>query len=1200
MGEIKFNKEQEAIINARNTNLLVSAAAGSGKTAVLSERILSLILDKENRVSIDKMLIVTFTKAAAAEMRERIGKNLSKKLEAMGVDDPDYEYLQRQTTLINTAQITTIDSFCLFVIRNNFGDIDLDPNFRIMDEGEKKLMLSDCVENLLEEYYGEMSEDFAHLVAGYFPTKSSGQFEKTILDLFDFVMTNPSPKRWLEVAAKQYDISSIEEAEKTDWWKLLFESIDQDIRRAITYLKKAVTICQEAMGPDKYLATINEDIALIERFYNKRTYKERFEFNEGFSRIPTVKASETVDGDLIDAVKNYRDKAKKIFGDVRDKYKASSDVLINDIRGAKSDVAMLCQLAARLIDDYSAIKKEKNLLDFSDMEHYALQILTKENEDGSRTKTDAAIEYSQYFDIVMVDEYQDSNDVQEEILKSVARDNNYFMVGDVKQSIYKFRQAKPEIFQGKYDRFDYEGINKKIDLNKNYRSRKEVLDFVNTIFQTIMTKASCQIEYDDMAALHYGASYYDEADAKDEAKEKAYYKPEFMLYQEEDSDQPIFQEPFEGEANMVAERIRNIMSSGYRVYDKDAGCIRPVKYRDIVILLRTVSGGIDVTFRRALEAKGIPAYVAQKSGYFDTLEVREILNFLNVIDNPVNDIALYGTMVSYFGGFTKEEAALIKSWEKAGDNADEDVKLKEKLSSFYELINKYRDMATYMPVRELISNMITDTGYLEYVTALSGGNQRRANVLMLLERATDFENTSFHGLFRFIRYIEGLKAKEVDYGEISITDEASDLVRIITDHSSKGLEFPIVFVSCLGKRLNYMDARKQFILDDKLGIGAGMVDTELRCKRTTLIKSAVAIKNKRDTVAEEMRILYVALTRAREKLILTATIDADQTMDKIAGISGFDSLDVLNSVKYTDMILPVLASKDMIPAFTKIYTASDIVKSSIEENVEGITKKELLLSGQLPCDEELLKLLRSRFENKYPYEKLAGLYLKTSVSDIKHEAYEDQHEEKLFDNQEKKPYVVSFDDITEEDAAGKVENRGALRGSAYHRLMELTPFEKMDDLANPDSIRRIIEDTRSKNEAEGKLSKEFNQLINTDKILNFYKTNLAKRMVKSAKTGGLYKEAPFFLGVSANRVEAEFPEDEIMLVQGIIDAYFEEEDYLVLMDYKTDSVVDGGELISRYKVQLDIYAEALERITGKKVKEKIIYSFALGAEIPVI
>ncbi len=311
MGEIKFNKEQEAIINARNTNLLVSAAAGSGKTAVLSERILSLILDKENRVSIDKMLIVTFTKAAAAEMRERIGKNLSKKLEAMGVDDPDYEYLQRQTTLINTAQITTIDSFCLFVIRNNFGDIDLDPNFRIMDEGEKKLMLSDCVENLLEEYYGEMSEDFAHLVAGYFPTKSSGQFEKTILDLFDFVMTNPSPKRWLEVAAKQYDISSIEEAEKTDWWKLLFESIDLDIRRAIAYLKKAAAICQEPMGPDKYLATINEDIALVERFYNKRTYKERYEFNESFSRIPSVKASETVDGDLIDAVKNYRDKAKK-------------------------------------------------------------------------------------------------------------------------------------------------------------------------------------------------------------------------------------------------------------------------------------------------------------------------------------------------------------------------------------------------------------------------------------------------------------------------------------------------------------------------------------------------------------------------------------------------------------------------------------------------------------------------------------------------------------------------------------------------------------------------------------------------------------------------------------------------------------------------------------------------------------------------
>jgi ATP-dependent helicase/nuclease subunit A len=642
------------------------------------------------------------------------------------------------------------------------------------------------------------------------------------------------------------------------------------------------------------------------------------------------------------------------------------------------------------------------------------------------------------------------------------------------------------------------------------------------------------------------------------------------------------------------------MSSGYRVYDKDDGCIRPVKYRDIVILLRTVSGGIDATFRRALEAKGIPAYVAQKSGYFDTLEVREILNFLNVIDNPVNDIALYGTMVSYFGGFTKEEAALIKSWEKAGDSAAKDTLLKEKLSSFYELINKYRDMATYMPVRELISNMITDTGYLEYVTALSGGNQRRANVLMLLERATDFENTSFHGLFRFIRYIEGLKAKEVDYGEISITDEASDLVRIITDHSSKGLEFPIVFVSCLGKRFNFMDSRRQFVLDDKLGIGAGMVDTERRCKRKTLIKSAVALKNNKDTIAEEMRILYVALTRAREKLILTATIDAKSDMEKISKTGDFDSLDVLNAQYYTDMILPVLASKDMIPAYTKIYTASDIAKSNIEENVEGITKKQLLITGQLPCDEELLNLLKNRFNNKYPYEKLSGLYLKTSVSDIKHEAYEDQHEEKLFENQEKKPYVVSLDDTSENQIDDKAENRGALRGSAYHRLMELTPFEKIDDLGNLENIRSIIEDTRSKNEAEGKLSKEFNQLINTDKILNFYKTNLAGRMVKAAKVGGLYKEAPFFLGVNANRVKAEFPEDEIMLVQGIIDAYFEEEDYLVLMDYKTDTVADGAELISRYKVQLDIYAEALERITGKKVKEKIIYSFALGSEIPVI
>lgn len=1187
MGKIEYTAEQKQVINLRNANLLVSAAAGSGKTAVLTQRIISLITDKDNPVDIDRILVVTFTRAAAAEMRERIAKAISRKLE----EEPDNANLLRQMTLLHNAQITTIDSFCLYIIRNNFGDIHLDPAFRIMDAGEKKLMMKDILGEILEECYQEESNDaFFYLTESYGGNKNDEALEEMILSVYEYAMSYPNPEEWVKNAA------GIELEQMAILGETL-EECEEELENAWQLAKEAMALCQREDGPAAYLSTIKAQYELLEQLRLTNDFSKRTEIL-GEAVIPSLSGGKkkTEDPEIRAEAKVLKERISEIL----DRWK--KELYFDEFENLKESERAISYASKELIrivllfmKRFGAEKREKNVIDFSDMEHLALQILTANNENGEPEPSDAAKEYQQYFECIMVDEYQDSNYVQEYILKSIARDDNYFMVGDVKQSIYRFRQARPEIFLEKYHTYGNTGKNIVIHLNSNFRSRKEVLESANDVFEKIMTKKTAGLIYDENARLYCGRNY-PEIPGQDMTSE-------LVLIENPDAeDKTDFVENAKDfEALYIANRIQEMMKKPYMVTDDDTGEIRPVRYGDFVILLRSVKG-YDESLQKILGEYGIPVYMNTKTGYFDALEVRYVMNLLRTLDNPRQDIPLYGTMHSVFGGFSEEELALIKSYGKnqclyeavelfLQEESDKTlIALKERLSSFVENINRYRGLARYTGVRELIETIIREYGYLDYVTAMPGGDQRKANIMMLLERATDFESTNYYGLFHFVRYIEQLKAQEVDYGEAGILDENADVVRIITMHKSKGLEFPVCFLCGLGKTLNKKDAKKAMLLDSEYGFALDYVNPEKRIKCPSLRKNLIARKIVRESIAEEMRVLYVAMTRAKEKLIMTGTVrNMDTTMDALTD-GQMDKNIILGAGTYLDFILQAYAGQNKLGTYVKCKTSQDILGDMVHNSLKTSMSREELMQLQLPKDEKLLSVIRDRLSCEYPYPKLRGLFTKTTVSELKKASISDEMAQELFETEKKNEYIPKF--IRGEES----ESGGTKRGTAVHRIMELLDYERLSDL-EPAMYESFIKDTMTHHVSTGMFLSEYVELINVKKCVNFLNGSLANRMMKAAEQQLLYKEKAFFIGLPANRLKAEFPEEELVLVQGVIDVYFEEDGELVLADYKTDRVKDEQTLLELYRKQLDIYAEALEQITGKKVKEKIIYSFALETEI---
>lgn len=1223
-----WTEEQQKVIDLRDRNILVSAAAGSGKTAVLVERILQRIMDEKHPVDIDRLLIVTFTRAAAAEMRERIGLAIQKKLE----EQPENEHLQRQETLLFHAQITTIDSFCQSVIRSYFHLIDLDPAFSIMDEGEGRLLRRDVAEELLEEKYAGKTEQFYQFVECFASGKRDDNIIDMIQQLYDFSQSYPWPERWLSQCMKAYEADSLKELEQSCWMEALCVQVDRTLRDLKGILDEALHIARSPDGPWMYEEALCSDENVLENLIKKKTYTEYSKEIRSCEKFAVLsrKKDINVSEQKKDQVKALRDQVKKGIQSLREQFfYQEPEAMLSDMKESRIAAQMLFEMTKEFADKFAGKKRERNLLDFSDLEHMALQILVKE-EDGRPVPTEAALSFADRFEEVMIDEYQDSNLVQELLLTSVSRcargQNNIFMVGDVKQSIYRFRLACPELFVEKYDTYTEEDSPcQKIELHKNFRSRSEVLFHVNFIFRKIMHRDLGNVEYDDNAALYAGAQFPPVDSNVETESAKAEASPlagaELLLF-DADTDNKKVSEGYstsphvqeentrEAEARMIGGRIKELVGREL-VYDKETGGYRKAQYRDVVILLRSITGWAD-SFLSVLSDMGIPAYTGTRNGYFSAAEIQTVLALLKIMDNPRQEIPFTAVLASPIGDFSTEELAMIRAayrdmpyYEACRLYAESgsDGVIREKLTAFLEQLTRFRSYVPYTPMHELLWKILDETGYLDYASAMPAGGQRKANLEMLVEKAAAYESTSYRGLFNFVRYIENLQKYEVDFGEASTIGEEEDTVRIMSIHKSKGLEFPIVFVAGLGKNFNQQDSRSALAVHQQYGVGCDCVDPRLRIKTPTLLKKMIQRQLVLENLGEELRVLYVALTRAKEKLYLTGSLKKlDEKLQKWSGGAGKERLSFLTLSGASSALEWVLCSvlgnymegaknggglSSVLPV--TVFTTADLLREKTTGENLGYEQKKRILDGKWKRFEgqrELEEWLTQVTGTPYPYEAALDIQGKFSVSELKRQSQKADIEDSkiLYPEIEAVPLIPDFIE--------KREESGALRGTATHHIMQRLDFTCAD------TVKKVQAQIDKLMESAVILEEERN-LVNIPAIVHFFRTDLGRRAAAAAKRGELYREKQFVIGTEASFIRPEWAENELVLVQGIIDVWFYEDGEIVVADYKTDRVTKGKEkiLADRYRTQIDYYARALEQMTGRKVKEKLIYSFALQESI---
>ena len=1281
---VNWTSKQQEVIDSRNRNLLVSAAAGSGKTAVLVERIIQMISEGDRPLDIDQLLVMTFTNAAAAEMRERIGAAVEQKLK----ERPEDEHLWLQAALIPQAQITTIDSFCLNIIRSHYNSLDIDPAFRIGDEGELSLLRGDCMGEMLENCYDEADEEFGRFVEHFGRGKSDRGIEDVILQAWQFSQSHPWPQEWLAACQKELEEESIGEMEESPWMVFLMEDVARQMAELSGQLGEALNVCLEENGPLAYEPMLISDRSKIEaigRAASTGSFEALYNSlqNMSFDRLASIR-SKDIDGDKKAFVSACRDRIKKAVAKCRELYgQQSPQEVVESMRGTRRVIRELLRLTGMFDQAYRDAKRERNVLDFNDLEHLALEVLYVREETGngeervSRHPSQVADELSRQYEEILVDEYQDSNYVQEALITSISRERfgypNVFMVGDVKQSIYRFRLARPELFMDKYEKYSRQGgPYQMIELQQNFRSRESVLTSVNDVFYQIMTKNLGGITYTPETALYPGAKFEEvsgktvldpEADAgKSGSREaapvslKAGTPTELLLVDtgadtlrqlDEDS---LDYTAKELEARLIAGRIRQLVSEdqGILVWDKSRGGYRRARYGDMVILLRSMSGWSEV-FVNVLMNEGIPAFAQTRTGYFNTVEVETILSLLSVVDNPMQDIPLAAVMRSPIVGMDDEEMAWMMAVYKRNSKKGQDrgvygawklwleegwitvglsgipVKTAHSISfksrRLSVLMERLRGEARHLPIHELLYRVYRESGYYDYVSAMPAGETRRANLDMLVEKAAAYESTSYKGLFHFVRYIEKLKKFDTDFGEASVAGEQDNTVRIMSIHKSKGLEFPVVFLAGLGKRFNKQDAYGQILLDADLGAAADFLDLELRVKAPTLKKQALKRRTELETMGEELRVLYVAMTRAKEKLIMTA---ADKSLENKLG-KWKDIPLSQGQLPYTILASAnscldwLLMAQPAIPAAhmeMRQIQVKDLIGEEITRQIIRKMKKEDLLNldGERVYDAAFGTHLRKVLEYEYPYESDTGLYAMVSVSELKKQSQIGRAEDAIGTDRDNLE-GAALGELTalrgKQDVAGSGfresgeqnkpsssgPNRGALRGTAYHAVLEHIRFHEIHSLSE---VKPVVDELLE----NGFLDQEARDFINPNVIWNFLSSSLGTRMAKAQAEGRIHKEQQFIIGIPAREMGLG-DSDELVLIQGIIDAYLEEEDGLVLIDYKTDHVPEGspeqGEkmLAERYRVQLDYYERALTQLTEKHVKERIIYSLALQMSINV-
>lgn len=1125
-------------------------------------------------------------------MREKILEAIYKKIE----ENPEDENLQKQIILLNKASISTIHSFCLDVIKNNFYEIDVSANTRIADDSEILLLQQEVIDDLFEEKYEEEDSNFIKLIKTYTKYNQDEVLKDLILRVYSYIQASPFPEEWLEEQIEKLNIGDGTNFSDTVWGKIITENANQILEDSILKLQNIRTKMTRFPELDKFTAKIEDDI-------DKYTYIQNnlSDWDTAVEAINTLKNAmwtkdQKITNDLKDEAKDVRESTKDEFKKVKKLMNCSSEEAVQDIKYMYPILKMLKDLILEFSQKFYQRKREKNIMDFSDMEHLALKILVKKDENGNIVKSEIAKKYENKFEEIAIDEYQDSNLVQEYILTSVSRGNNIFMVGDVKQSIYKFRQARPKLFLDKYDSYKLEPVNgedRKIQLFKNFRSRSNILDFTNLVFEDIMSRELGNIEYNQDEYLNLGANFEEiqNQDYKTELEILDLSEENDDIWKTDEEETEEEQEKVEDvvlEARFVARKIKELIDSKYQIIDKKTGR-RDIQYKDIAILLRTSSGVANV-YEKEISELEIPVYSDSSSQYLQSVEIETIMSLLRIINNPMQDIPLVTVMRSPIGNFTDNELIEIRMADRNSSFYEALLKSDlEKAHRFLSLLKELREDEEYMTLDEWIWNIYTKTGYMNYVNLMPNGALRVSNLRMLFERAKQYEEASFKGLYNFINFIDKIKFNQEDLKAAKIIGENENVVRIMTIHKSKGLEFPVVILAGVGKQFNFRDLNGKILLDQDLGMGPQYIDSDRYIEFKTLAKKALAIKAKNEAISEEMRILYVALTRAKEKLIIVGRQkDVNKKMsEKQKLLEIYSTIDdnkinpyLLQKYKtYLDW-LELIYLKEGVANTKNLFTVNinkrEKTSVKIENEVEDISKK-IIEESNKNNDEQEKEKIKEILNWQYKHQSIEGIPTKTSVS-------------KLKENKEQEVQITQEPKFINEEAKTKLT--GAQKGTLIHLCLQKM---KETEEYNLEKITELIEKLKDKEiitEIEA-------QNIDKEKLLEYTNSQLWTEL-KQAKE--IHKEHPFYINIKASRIYNQInkEDDEEILVQGVIDLFFiDKDDKLILVDYKTDYVQNENELVEEYKGQLDLYKEALEQSLNKKVDKMCIYSVYLNKLIEI-
>lgn len=1181
MSGTNWTADQQKIIDMRGCNILVSAAAGSGKTAVLVERIFQRIVDPKDPVDVDQFVVVTFTKAAAAEMKNRLRKRIETALEK----EPDNEHLIRQEGLLASAHISTVHSFCTFVIQNYFHRIGLDPSFRQSTEAEVDLLRTEVWNRILEEEYEAGRPDFEDLADMSELNRRDDDLRTMVFQIYSKMMEQPFPLDFLDRMEAFLEVQTEEEWEKTDFVRQLLDYTKNVAEDILEEQRELLSLCFEPGFPSYYEPHLLELGECIDGIRNAESYDQCYRIFASYPRFKTMskRKDETVEEDkrryIVDRCKYCKDRVEELE---KKFFAAPPSEHLQDLKDMSGKIQTLLRLAKRLHEEFVKEKRKRGIVDYNDLEQLALEILLRRDEDtGEYVRTEAAKELAMEFAEIMIDEYQDSNLVQDTLLHAVSRDGlpgenpNIFMVGDAKQSIYRFRGGCPELFATKLMKYSNEegAPCLRIDLHRNFRSREVVLEGSNAVFENIMHQDIGGVEYDEDARLRAGLEF-------PEIEQKTADKIDVYAI--------ISNQNPEAEGILIAQKIKEMVSGEMPLYLWKDEEYRPAQYRDVVIL--TLSHKQGQVYFDALAEAGIPVVMEHKRGFFDTREISLMVSMLQVIDNPHQDIPLAAVLLGPMFSFTEEELAKVRVENRSVDlfealcRYDRADELYHHIQQFLDVLSRLRNKASYAAVAEIVQNIYEETGIYEAVMMMKDGVQRNANMDSLMALAREFEGTTYHGLYQFVRYLERVSEQKEEMGEVNLVGEEENVVRIMTIHKSKGLEFPICFVGGMGRklRLNNLDF---LTIRPEMAIAAPIVDNKRRTKKKNLYTAFLDYQNQLDDIGECMRKLYVAMTRAGEKLILVGC--TQKTDSKKMDFAGREK-----AKNFFELVLPAVNVERELFELTQVYPEE--LLTDLEEEIR---------------DEEHQRAVLYNFDTTVCYNKdlqealcwmdaaeesqSASLPVKVSVSDLKIQSMEEKetgdftiltHEE----TEDEMPVPAFVRQEKEIDSA----RQGAAYGTIWHQVMAVIDFSKTEtkELIR-DEVKRLVE--------TGRLRKEDTMVLNYDRLYTFFSSPLGVAMRQAQKEGRLHREQPFVMGREASELFEDSTETDLVLVQGIIDGYFETEEGIVLMDYKTDSLKPGEEqkLVDRYSTQMDLYRKALEGMTGKRVKRCLLYSFSLGKEI---